>query len=48
VPLNIKHVLHEVLKGSHLVIHRVGQNRINTPYLTIYLTISLRKIPCIH
>ena len=26
---------------------RVGQNRIYTPYMTVYLVISLPKIPCI-
>jgi len=25
--------------------HRVGQNRIYTPYMTVYLVISLLKIP---
>jgi hypothetical protein len=29
-------------------ITRVGQNRIYTPYMTIYLMISLPKIPYIH
>jgi hypothetical protein len=28
--------------------HRVGQNRIYTPYMTVYLVISLPKIPYIH
>jgi len=27
---------------------RVGQNRIYTPYMTVYLAISLPKIPYIH
>jgi len=27
---------------------RVGQNRINTPYMTVYLVNSLPKIPYIH
>ena len=27
---------------------RVGQNRIYTPYMTVYLVISLPKIPYIH
>jgi hypothetical protein len=27
---------------------RVGQNRIITPYMTVYLVISLPKIPYIH
>jgi hypothetical protein len=31
-----------------LLLHRVGQNRINTPYMTIFLVISLPKIPYIH
>ena len=30
------------------VISRVGQNRIYTPYMTVYLLISLHKIPYIH
>ena len=25
-----------------------GQNRIYTPYMTVYLAISLPKIPCVH
>ena len=28
--------------------HRVGQNRIYTPYMTVYLVISLPKIPYTH
>jgi len=28
--------------------YRVGQNRICTPYMTVYLVISLPKIPYIH
>ena len=31
-----------------LLIDRVGQNRIYTPYMTVYLVISLPKIPNIH
>ena len=27
---------------------RVGQSRIYTPYMTIYLVMSLPNIPCIH
>jgi len=27
---------------------RIGQNRIRTPYITVYLVISLPKRPCIH
>ena len=27
---------------------RVGQSRTNTPYMTIYLVISLPKIPYVH
>jgi hypothetical protein len=30
------------------LICRVGQNRIYTPYMTVYLVISLPKIPYIH
>jgi len=30
------------------LIFRVGQNRIFTPYMTVYLVISLPKIPYIH
>ena len=28
--------------------HKVGQNRIYTPYMTVYLVISLLKILCKH
>ena len=28
-------------------IRRVGQNRISAPYMTVYMVISLLKIPCI-
>ena len=28
--------------------HRVGQNRIYTPYMAVYLVISLPNIPYIH
>ena len=30
------------------VIARVGQNRINTPYMTVYFVIPLPKLPYIH
>jgi hypothetical protein len=30
------------------VLHRVGQNRIFTPYMTVYFLISLPRIPYIH
>ena len=30
------------------IIFRVGQNRTYTPYMTVYLVISLPKIPYIH
>jgi len=33
---------------KHTCIARVGQNRIYTPYMTVYLMISLPKIPYIH
>ena len=35
-----------VAKLAHM--NRVGQNRIYTPYMTVYLVISLPKIPYIH
>jgi hypothetical protein len=35
------------LRDPHIT-HRFGQNRIYTPYMTVYLVISLPKIPCIH
>ena len=28
--------------------YRVGQNRIYTPYMTVYLVISLSKLPCVY
>jgi len=34
--------------ASFTVISRVGQNRIYAPYMTVYLAISLPKIPYIH
>ena len=47
-----------LLKTAHLHVYtrnimllnigRVGQNRIHTPYMTVYLVISLPKIPYIH
>jgi hypothetical protein len=37
-----------VLLGTCKYINRVGQNRIYTLYITVYLTKSLLKIPCIH
>jgi len=30
------------------LITRVGQNRVYTPYMTVYLVISLLKIPYMH
>jgi len=33
---------------SHLLIHRVGQHCLYTPYITVYLVIALPKIPYIH
>jgi len=30
------------------LITRVGQNRINAPYMTVYLAMSPPKVPCIH
>jgi len=32
---------------THLI-YRVGQNRINAPYMTVYLVVFLRKIPYVH
>ena len=43
----IEKILH-VVSLHRLGISRVGQNRIYTPYVTVYLVISLPKIPCIH
>jgi hypothetical protein len=41
------HNLHDGHCAS-LFINRVGQNRIYTPYMTVYLVIFLPKIPYIH
>jgi len=30
------------------IIYRVGQNRIYTPYMAVYLVISLPKVPYMH
>jgi hypothetical protein len=38
----------ERLQGITLEVHRVGQNRINTPYMTVCMVISLPTIPYIH
>jgi len=38
----------DVRTGDWSFICRVGQNRIYTPYMTVYLVISLPKIPYIH
>jgi len=35
-------------KGAHSHIHRVGQNRIYTPYMTVCMVISMPKIPYVH
>jgi hypothetical protein len=32
----------------HWIVHRVGQNRKYTPYMTVYLAISLPKMPYVH
>ena len=40
--------VHRVYIGSATGAHRVNQNRIYTPYMTVYLVISLPKIPYIH
>jgi len=34
--------------SSSIHISRVGQNRIYTPYMTVYLVISLPKIPYVN
>ena len=34
--------------GLRCIMSRVGQDRIYTPYMTVYLVISLPKIPYIH
>ena len=31
--------------GGHWAVYKVGQNRIYTPYMTVYLVISLLKSP---
>jgi len=33
---------------TQYLVSRAGQNRIYTPYMTVYLVISLPRIPCIH
>jgi len=38
----------DALPSSACNIHGMGQNRIYTPYMTVYLVISLPKILCIH
>jgi len=35
-------------KVAHLHFCRVGQNRISAPYMTVYMVISLPKIPYVH
>jgi len=39
---------HDRFSTSHTHIYRVGQNRIYTPYMTVYLVLSLPKIPYIY
>jgi hypothetical protein len=41
------HIPHSSRRNS-THIHRVGQNRIYTPYMTVYLVIPLPKIPYMH
>ena len=36
------------MKTDVSYLSRIGQNRVYTPYMTIYLVISLPKIPYIH
>jgi hypothetical protein len=40
------HALNSPISGSCM--HRVGQNRIFTPYMTVYMVIFLPKIPYTH
>jgi len=40
-------VLFNVCGVDQIHMSRVGQNRMNAPYMTVYLVISLPKIPCI-
>ena len=43
------HLIHYTLEACIMYhIYRVGQNRINAPYMTVHLVISLPKIPYIH
>ena len=54
VPLNetsVGHFIDEVCCSFQLFpgrMFRVGQNRIYAPYMTVYLVVSLPKIPYIH
>ena len=41
-------VTHDESTAMERPICRVGQNRIYTPYMTVYLVISLQKIPYVH
>jgi len=43
----VVHWLRKIGSGRFVII-RVGQNRMYTPYMTVYLMISLPKIPYIH
>jgi len=40
--------LEEKKTDAYSLLFRVGQNRIYTPYMTVYLMISLPNIPYIH
>ena len=45
---NYLSLIHPVNHFGPLRYNRVGQNRMNTPYMTAYLVNSLPKIPYIH
>jgi len=46
---HVNHFTYNTCESLHVQhICRVGQNRIYTPYMTVYLMISLPKIPYIH
>ena len=44
----IRYVLQGIHHGHIRHIRRVGQNRTYTPYTTVYMVISLQKIPYMH
>ena len=48
MPVQLIGTMRKSLSPTPGLIHRVGQNRIYTPYMTVYLMISLPKVPYIH